>query len=261
VVENQPAAGLTIGTAIVAKAQPDGYTLLLGDRSSLAAAPTLHKNLRYDPAKDFLPVTLVARGPALLAVHSGMPANNLREFIAYARQQTDPLLFASAGLGSFPHLTGVQFGQSTGIKLLAVHYKGGPPAAMAVLGSEANFTFLTIPVVLPQVSAGKMKAFAVTSLKRFSGAPDIPTADEAGVPGFEADQWIGMVAPARTPAAIVDKLNRDIVDILRIPAFQDSLRQQGAEAAPGTPAELSAFMANERRRLKGIIEAAGLTGE
>jgi tripartite-type tricarboxylate transporter receptor subunit TctC len=259
VIENQPAAGLTIGTGMAAKAAPDGYILLLGDRTSLAAAPSLYKNLRYDPVKDFAPITLVARAPAMLVAHPSILASNLSEFVADVRKQADPVHYASAGQGTFPHLTGVQFEQLVGVKLLTVQYKGGGDAAIALLRGEAKFSFLPIPIVLPQISAGKFKVFAVTSPGRFDGAPAVPTAIESGFPGLEAEQWIGMLAPAATPNGIVQKLNQDIVEILRTSAFRDVLQAQGATAAPGTPAEFASFMASETIRLRKLIEASGLT--
>jgi tripartite-type tricarboxylate transporter receptor subunit TctC len=258
VVDNQPGAGLTLGTAKVAKAASDGYTLLLGDRTSLAAAPSLYKGLRYDPVTDFLPITLVARAPAMLAVHPSVSSDNLKEFVAYVRRQPDPVHYASAGAATFAHLNGVQFEQLTGVKLLTVQYKGGGAAAVALLGGEAKFSFLPVPIVLPQVKAHKLKALAMTSPKRFDGAPDIPTVVESGFPGLEAEQWVGMLAPAGTPGGIVQKLNHDIVEILRTPAFRDILQAQGATAAPGTPAELAAFMASETVRLRKLIGASGL---
>jgi len=259
VVENQPAAGLTIGTGMVAKAAPDGYTLLLGDRTSLAAAPSLYKGLRYDPVRDLLPITLVARAPAMLAVHPSIPSDSLNEFIAHLRRQTDAVHYAAAGVGTFSHLTGVQFEQLAGVKLLTVQYKGGGDVAIALLRGEAKFSFLPVPNVLSQMSAGKLKVFVVTSPKRFEGAPAIPTGNEGGLPGLEAEQWVAMLAPAGTPAGIVQKLNHDIVEILRAPAFRDILQAQGATAAPGTPAELTAFMASETIRLRKLIEASGIT--
>jgi len=258
-VENQPAAGLTVGTSIAANAAPDGHTLLLADRTSLAAAPNLYKSLRYDPMKDLRPITLVARAPAILATHPSLPARNLREFIDYARRQPEPILFASAGHGTMTHLAGELFGQLTAVKILAVQYKGGGELAMAVLRGETKFSLPSVPNVLPHIHDGKLKAFAVTSAKRFSGAPDIPTAAEAGLPGLETEQWVGMMAPAGTPDAIVEKVNRDIVDILRTPAFQDLLRVQGSEVDPQTtPAEFASFMASETTRLRKLIETVGL---
>ena len=258
IVENQPAAGLTIGTGMVAKANPDGYTLLLGDRTSLASAPNLYKNLRYDPIKDLVPITLVARAPTFLVAHPSVPAGNLREFITYARQQSEPILFASAGYGTVSHLAGELFGQLAGVKLFTVQYKGGSDAVMAVVKGEAKFTDNPAATVLPQIEAGNMKAFAVASAQRFTGAPNIPTSAEAGLPGFEAEQWLGMLAPAGTPDAIVQRLNHDIVEILHTPAFQALLRVQGAEPLPGTPAEFASYMASETARLKRLIETVGL---
>lgn len=258
VIENQPAAGLTIGTGMAAKAAPDGYTLLLGDRTSLAAAPSLYKGLRYDPVKDLLPITLVARAPAILAAHPSIPSAGLNEFIAYLRRQSDPVHYASSGAGTFPHLTGVMFEQLAGVKLLTVQYKGGGDAAVALLRGEAKFSFLPVPIVLPQINAGKLKAVAVTSPQRFDAAPAIPTARESGLPGLEAEQWVGMLAPAGTSSEIVRKLNNEIVEILRTPAFRDVLQAQGATSAPGTPAEFASFMASETVRLRTLIEASGL---
>jgi tripartite-type tricarboxylate transporter receptor subunit TctC len=261
VVENQPAAGLTIGAGAAAKAAPDGYTLLLADRTSLAAAPSLYKNLRYDPVKDFRPITLVARAPSILVAHPAVPASNLREFIDYARRQPDPLPFASAGPGTVTHLTGELFRQLSGVEILIVQYKGGSAAAMAVLTGEAKFTSTAIATVLPQIEAGKIKALAVASPQRFAGTPNIPTAAEAGLPGLESEQWVGMMAPAGTPDAIVDKLNRDIVEILQTSEFQEMLRAQGGQVAAGTPAQFASFIASETLRLKKLIETAGIRAD
>jgi tripartite-type tricarboxylate transporter receptor subunit TctC len=243
---------------MAAKAPPDGYTLVLADRTSLAVAPSLYKNLRYDPVKDLRPITLVARAPSILVAHPAVAVTDLRQFIAYARQQSEPILFASAGRGTVSHLTGELFAQLAGIKMLPVQYKGGTAAAMAVLGGEAPFTSVAIPIALPQILAGNMKALALASAQRFAGAPDIPTGAEAGLPGFEAEQWVGMLAPAGTPDAIIGTLNRDIVDILRNPTFQEMLRAQGGEIAPSNPADFASFMASETLRLKKLIETVGL---
>jgi tripartite-type tricarboxylate transporter receptor subunit TctC len=258
VIENQPAAGLTIGSSIAAKAEPDGYTLLLADRTALAAAPHLYRNLRYDPAKDFRPITLVARAPSVLVAYSGLGVADLREFIDYARRQPKPVMFAAAGVGTVAHLTGELFRQLTKLDIQFVQYKGGVDATLAVLKGEAQFTSGVTSVVLPHIAAGKMKGLAVGSAWRFSAAPDIPTGAEAGLPGFEAEQWLGIVAPAGLPDEIAGKLNRDIVDVVRTAAFQEMLRAQGGEVSPGTPAELTAFIASESTRLKSLIEATGL---
>lgn len=258
VVENQPAAGLTIATSMVAKAPPDGYTLLLGDRTSLAAAPSLYKGLRYDPAKDLRPITLVARAPAIIAAHPSIPANTLGEFIAFAMQQTQPVLFASAGNGTFPHMTGLLFAQLANVRIQPVQFKGGGDAAIALLGGHAAFSALSIPTILPQVSAGQAKALAVTSKQRMPGAPGVPSAAEAGLPDLVSEQWLALLAPAGTPDAICERLHRDVVAILQSPAMREKLQIQGAEAAPGTPQQLSEFMASEAARLKALIETVGL---
>jgi len=258
VIENQPAAGLTIGSGIAAKAAPDGYTLLLADRTALAAAPHLYKNLRYDPTKDFRPITLVARAPSLLVTPSGLGPANLRDFIDYARREPEPVLFASAGVATQAHLAGELFRQLAKIEMRIVQYRGGGDAALAVLKGEAKVTSVAISTALPHVEAGKMRALAVASDKRFAAAPDIPTSAEAGLPGFEAEQWLAMMAPAGVSDAIADKLHRDIVDVLRSPGFKAVLLAQGAEIAPSTPAELATFIASETARLKTLIDAVGL---
>jgi tripartite-type tricarboxylate transporter receptor subunit TctC len=258
VVENQPAAGLTIGAAIAAKSAPDGYTLLLADRGSLAAAPSLYKKLRYSPTADLQPITLVARAPAILAVNAAIPVADLREFIQFAKQQRDPVLFASAGNGSFPHLTGVLFGQLAGVPVQVVQFRGGNDAAAALLGGHAAFTALSSPAILPHVSAGQAKALAITSARRLSGASHIPTGAEAGLPGFEAENWLGMMVPTGTPDELARRLNRDIGEVLELSDVRERLQAQGAEVSPGTPDQLAEFIASETSRLRMLIEAAGL---
>jgi tripartite-type tricarboxylate transporter receptor subunit TctC len=261
VIENQPAAGLTIGSGIAAKAAPDGYTLLLADRTALAAAPHLYRSLRYDPVKDFRPITLVARAPNVLVTHAGPGLANLREFVDDARRQPQPILFAGAGVGTSAHLAGELFRQLAKIDMQIVQYRGGTDAALAVLKSEAKLTCVPISVALPHIEAGKMRALVVASGQRFAGAPDVPTSAEGGLQGFEAEQWLAMVAPMGLPDAIADKLNRDIVDVLRKPEFGALVRAQGGEVASGTPAELAAFIAKETARLKQLIDAVGVRME
>ena len=259
VVENR--ATLLIGTGVAAKSSPDGYTLLLGDRTYHAAAPSLYKSLSYDPVKDFAPITLVALAPQLLVAHPSVPAADLREFIAYAKQYPRALDFASAGPGTAIHMTAELLKHVAGINLVSVHYKGGGAAMIAILSGEAKAAFSLMPIALPHVRAGKVKAYVITSKKRFAGAPDIPTAAEAGLPGFESDFWVGMFAPARTPAALIGKLNRDIVEILQTSAMQDKLLAQGTVAAPGTPDGFAAFIRSETVKLKTLIELTGMRAE
>jgi len=261
IVDNRPGAGLTIGTAVTAKSHPDGHTLLMSDRTALAAAPSLHKSLPYDPVKDFAPITLAALSPLMLVAHPSVPASNLREFIAYAKQQPGGLNIAAAGPGTATHMTGEQLKQITGVNLVSVQYKGGGASALAIVSGETKAGFGSVPNVLPHVAGGRIKAYAITSRKRFSGAPDIPTATEAGLPGFESEQWIGMLAPARTSSELISRLNRDMVEFLQTPEMQAVLRAQGAEPAPGTPAQFAAFIKSETIKLKKVIESAGIRAE
>lgn len=261
VVENRPGAGLTIAAGIAVRSAPDGYTLLMADRTCLAAAPNLYRKLAYDPVKDLSPITLVATAPFLLVAHPSVPASNLREFIDHVRQHPAPFNYASAGPGTAIHMTGELFRHLTGVNMTSVNYKGGGAATMAMVSGEVKAGFGSIPNVLPHVGAGKLKAYAVTSSSRFAGAPDIPTAAEAGMPGFESQQWLGMLAPARTPGALIGKLNRDMVEFLQTPAIQTAFRSQGAEPAPGTPDEFAAFIKSETVKLKKVIELAGIRAE
>jgi tripartite-type tricarboxylate transporter receptor subunit TctC len=258
VVENQPAAALTIGTGIAARAAPDGYTLVMSDRSALAVAPHLYKSLPYDPVKDFSPITLVAVAPTMLVAHPSVPAATLSEFLAYAKDQPLGIQFATAGPGTNNHIAMELLKHATGIKAEAIHYKGGGASSLAILSGEVPVGFALVPSVLPQVKAGRLKAYAVSGRKRFPGAPDIPTAAEAGFPGFELEFWIGMLAPAGTPQAIVAKLNRDVGEILQTPEMQAALLAEGAEAAHGSADEFTAFMRSESAKMKSLIELTGM---
>ena len=258
VVDNQPAAALTIGTGVTARAAPDGYTLVMSDRSALAVAPNLYKSLPYDPAKDFSPITLAALAPTMLVAHPSVPAATLSEFLAYAKEQPRGINFATAGPGTNNHIAMELLQHATGINAVAIHYKGGGASVLAILSGEVKAGFGLVPGVLSYVKAGKLKAFVVTGRKRFAGAPDIPTASEAGLPGFELEFWIGMLAPAHTPQAIVAKLNRDIGEILRTPEMRAILLAHGAEAAPGTPDEFAAYIKSEAAKMKSLVELTGM---
>ena len=261
VVDNQPAAALTIGTGVVARAAPDGYTLVLSDRSALAVAPHLYKNLPYDPARDFAPITLAALAPTMLVAHPSVPAATLSEFLAYAKTQPDGINFATAGPGTNNHVAMELLKHATGINAVPIHYKGGAASSLAVLSGEVKAGFGLVPTVLPQVKAGKLKVFAVSGRERFPGAPDVPTAREAGFPGFEFEFWIGLLAPAGTPPAVIAKLNHDIGEILRTPEMRATLLAQGAEAAPGTPEEFAAFITSESAKMKSLVELTGMRAD
>ncbi len=261
VVDNRSGAGLTIGTNLAAKAVADGYTLLLTDRTAIAVAPNLHKSLAYDPVKDFSAITSVARTSFLLVAHPSFPAANFREFIDHAKRNPGAVNIAISGPGTGSHIATELLKHMAAINLIPVQYKGGGAAITAILGGEAKAGFSTIPVAFPHVQSGKVKAYAISGKLRFKGTPDIPTVAEAGVPGYEAEFWIGMLAPARTPAAIVEKVNREIIEILQTPAIQSALLAQGADPAPRTPIEFSAFIKSEIANMKKLIEIAGVRVE
>src|SRR5688572_19309490 len=259
VVENR-ASGM-IGAAAVAKSAPDGYTLLVSDRTWRAVAQSLYKELPYDPDKDFTTISLVASTPNILLAHPSIPAANVEEFVAYAKAQQPPLSYATAGIGTATHLPGEQLKQLTGIDLTAVHYKGGGAAMNAMLIGEVKIGFNPVALALPHLRAGKVKAFAITSKKRFAGSPEIPTVADAGLPDLEADYWIGLFAPARVAPALVDKINRDVVGILESASMRALLLQQGAEPVSSTPGDFATFIASETRKWRDVIQTAGVKPE
>ena len=261
VVNNQPAAGLTVGTGIAARAVPDGYTLVMSDRSALAVAPSLLKTVPYDVAKDFAPVTLAALAPSMLVAHPSVPAASMAELLAYLRKEPLEVQFASAGPGTNNHIAMELFKLATGLDLVPVHYKGGGASVAALLSGEVKIGFALLPGVLPHVKAGKLRAFVVTGRSRFSGAPDIQTAAEAGLSGLDLDFWIGVLAPARTPPDIVSKLNRDIGEVLRQPEMQSLLQAQGAVPAPGSPESFGAYIASEASRMRDLVQRTGMRSD
>lgn len=258
VVENQGAAALTIGTGMVARAAPDGYTLAMSDRSALAVAPYLYKSIVYDPARDFAPIMLVAVAPTMLVAHASVPASTLSELLAYAKAQPRGIDFATAGPGTNNHIAMELLKHATGVNAVPIHYKGGGASTLAMVSGEVKVGFALVPQVLPHVKTGKLRAYVVTGKKRFPGAPDIPTAAEAGLPGFELEFWIGMLAPAHTPPAIVARLNHDIGEILRTPEMRTLLLAQGAEVASGTPDEFAAYISSEAAKMKKLVELTGM---
>ena len=260
VVDNRSGAGGTISTDIVAKSAPDGYTLVMGHAGTHVSSVSLYKDLPYDPVKDFAPITMVSRGVTVLVVHPSVPVNNVQELIAYAKQKGN-LSYASAGPGTISHLTGELFNQVTGLKILHIPYKSAGFALTALLGAEVPMSFLSPLTAYSQLKAGKVKALAVSSRARFAGAPDIPSATEAGVPGMEALLWFGIFAPARTPQPVVVKLNQSVGDILRQPEVRDALLKQGVEAAPTTPDELGAFVKSELVKWTKVIKEAGIKAD
>jgi len=256
IVDNRPGAGANIGAEVVAKASADGYTLFLASTIH-TINPSLYKKLNYDPVKDFTPVMLVVATSQVLCVHPSLPVKSVKEFIAYSRKRPGELNYSSAGNGSQPHLTAELFKARTGINIVHIPYKGAPPAMTDLLAGQVALTFATAPSAVPHVKAGKLRALGVSTAKRISALPDVPTIAEAGVTGFEAVGWNGLVGPAGMPAAIVDKLNATVTRIVHEPAMSKYLSSQGADPETGTPAEFAAYIKSEIAKWAQVVKDSG----
>jgi len=257
VVDNRPGAGGNIGADLVAKAAPDGYTVVMGALSTHAVNPSLYGKMPYDPIADFAPITLVAITPNVLVVNASLPVNSAKEFIAYAKANSGKLAFGSGSNGSAGHLAGELFKVETGTDITHVPYKGGAPATQALLAGDTQFMFDNLANAMPQVKAGKLKALAVTTAQRSKLAPELPTMTEAGLPGFDISTWFGLLAPAGTPSEIIAKWNTEVTKILSSPDMRERLLAQGADPAPTTPAEFAAFIRSEIAKYAKIVKASG----
>ena len=261
VVDNRPGAGSIVGAEIVAKAAPDGYTLLMGT-NSLLTQPSLFKNLPYNVTRDFAPVTLALRAPLLLSAHPSLAASNLKELIALAQARPGELTYASPALATTGHLGGELFKQIARVNILHVPYKGAGSAISNLLAGEISLMYSSPPAVIMHIRAGKLKALGVTGSKRAAQAPDIPTFDESGLTGVEAYDWYGILAPAGTPKPIIDALNAQIVRILQMPDVSDRFAStQFAEPVGSTPDELQRFMRSEIERWARVIRQANIRAE
>jgi tripartite-type tricarboxylate transporter receptor subunit TctC len=256
VVENRAGAGGVVGTELAANAPKDGYTLLVVSLVN-TVNPWLYK-LTYEPVKGFAPIAFLASSPNVVVVNPAVPANTLAEFIALAKKQPGKVQYASGGVGSFMHLGGELFKLSAGVNLLHVPFRGGGPAMIDVVGGHTNAIFATVPTATPQVKSGKARALAVGASKRQAALPDVPTATEAGLPGYDVSNWVGIVAPAGTPAAIVDKLNKEIATIMQSADVQEQLAKQGAETMTMTPAEFGDFMEKELVKWGRVVKEGGI---
>jgi tripartite-type tricarboxylate transporter receptor subunit TctC len=258
VVDNRPGAGSVVGTEIVAKSNPDGYTLLLGN-ISMAFNAALYKKLPYDTLRDFAPISLVSDQPNILVAHPSLPAKSFKEFIALARSQPGKLTYASAGTGAGTHLAMELLMMSQTIELVHVPYKGTGPALTALLGNQISVFFSTFASALPHVKAERLRAFAVTSLKRAATLPEVPTVAESGVPGYEYSTWYGLLAPARVPRAILDRLNKETVAALNDPEIRQRYLSQGVDPIPSTAAHYAAYLKSETAKWSKVIVAAKIS--
>jgi tripartite-type tricarboxylate transporter receptor subunit TctC len=257
IIENRPGAGATIGSRAAASADPDGYTLLFGSSGSLAVTPALYKNAGYDPNKSFVPIAMVSSGALLLAVHPSLPAKSVKELVEHVKANPGKLNYGS-GIGTPPHIAWGLFTLTTGTKVVYVPYRGAAPAISDLLSGTLHMIIDAPGVLLPHVQAGKLRPLAVTSPARVAALPDIPTMVESGYPDFLMTFWTGVVAPAGTPAAVVDKINKAINDGLNSPAMQASLARFRVEPKPGSPQAFGAFIASESKKWAGVIQSAGI---
>jgi tripartite-type tricarboxylate transporter receptor subunit TctC len=255
VVDNRPGAGSVVGSEIAAKSNPDGYTLLLGN-ISMAFNAALYRKLPYDTLRDFAPISLVADQPNILVAHPSLPAKSLGEFVALARSQPGKLTYASAGTGAGTHLAMELLMMSQKIDLVHVPYKGTGPALTALLGNQISVFFSTFASALPHVKAERLRAYAVTSLKRAGTLPAVPTVAESGVPGYEYSTWYGLLAPARVPRAILDRLNQETVAALKDPEIRQRYLAQGVDPIPSTAAHFAAYIKSETEKWTKVIVAA-----
>jgi tripartite-type tricarboxylate transporter receptor subunit TctC len=261
VVDNRPGAGGTVGTKAVARSDPDGYTLVPGYTGTLAIGPSLYKNAGYDPRKDFAPIGLIGNAPNSLVVHPSFPAKTIAELIAYAKANPGKVNFGSAGAGTVSHITGEYFATSAGIKLVHIPYKGTGPALTDLLGGHIPMAFAPIPASHPNVSAGKLRALAVTSTTRSSLLPEVPTISETVLPGFDASLYYGLAAPAGTPRPIIDRLNKALREALVSEEVKRQLTQDGTEITPGTPEDYAAFIDKDEKKWSQLVKASGVEQE
>lgn len=257
VLENRPGAGGIIGTELAAKAPPDGYTLMLTAAAALVVFPHTFSKLPYDPVRDFAPISLVASSEYILAVHPSLPVKTVKDLVALARERPAQIVFASSGNFGLPHLAGELLKQQGGIQMLHVPYKGGGPAALAILGGEVSLMFGTGPTVVPHAKAGRLRLIATAGGKRSKSLPELPTVAET-LPGVEVSAWYGVLAPAGTPKEIISKLNAETVKAIADPKVVQQISNAGAEAVSSTPEEFSAYIKAELARWGKAIKATGI---
>ena len=261
VVENRAGASGTIAADNAAKSTADGYTLLMGQSTSVVIAPHLYKKLGYDTLRDLAPVTLVAQVPNILVVHPSVPARTVSEFIALARAQPELLNYGSSGNGAPSHLAGEMFKSATGVKMVHVPYKGAGLAVNGLIAGEIQVMFAPIVAVLPQVKAGRLRALAVTSATRSAAAPELPTLAEAGLPGYEISSWFGLFAPANTTAPVIERLHRETAKALQSPDVRERFAREGAEPVGSSPADFTGYVRAEYAKYTRIVRDSGIKAD
>jgi tripartite-type tricarboxylate transporter receptor subunit TctC len=261
VVDNRAGAAGILGMEIVAKSPPDGHTLVVGSAGPVAIVPSLYRKLSYDVARDFAPISMVTAIPFLLVVHPSLPVKTVKDLVALAKAKPGQLNFGSPGTGSTTHLATELLKSATGMKITHVPYKGVAAAATDLISGQVQILSGDLNTMLPQVKSGRMRAIAVTSARRSSLLPEIPSVAESGVPGFDASGWIGLLAPAATPAAIIQRVNGIVVKALATPETRSRLSALGGEVSASTPEQFAAFIRSETAKYGKVIKSAGIEGE
>lgn len=261
IVDNRVGATGSIGAAFVAKSAADGDTLLLGTSSIMAASPNLSANLPFDPVNDFIPISLVATIENILVVHPSVPAKSVRELVAYAKANPGKLTYASSGIGSTYHLGAELFSAQTGIEWTHVPYKGAAPAIQDVLAGHVQVMFDNTSSAIPNIKAGRVRALGVASLKRYPALPDLPTIAEEGVPGYETTIWLGLFAPAKTPAATVQRLNREVQEAVNSAEYKDRLQALDMQPRVSSSQELSNYLKTDLAKWAKVVKDAGIKPE